>query len=210
MTAAPDNQPTLRATVVIPTRNRERLLRECVEALAAQSIPLDSFEVIVCDNLSDDNTEQMIADVRAKTGLDIRHHRMDENRGPARARNTGVRMARGEVIAFTDSDCRPHADWLKNGLEPFESDPEVAMVSGAVRFKPEQPVRFFSRAAGEITDKEHPTYPTANMFYRRKVFLDMNCFNETLCYRDNFTQAVESADTDLAWSVIKSGRKTVI
>lgn len=82
-----------RASVVVPTRGRPELLRECVAALEAQTL---AVEVVVVED--------------------------EEGRGPAWARNEGVRRARGEVICFTDDDCRPSAGWAEALTAPLSND----------------------------------------------------------------------------------------
>ncbi|HEY5942500.1 MAG TPA: glycosyltransferase [Solirubrobacterales bacterium] len=73
-----------RVSVVVPTRDRPELLRRCLAALEAQSVPV---EIVVVED--------------------------SERRGPAWARNEGVRRARGEVICFTDDDCAPEPGWAE-------------------------------------------------------------------------------------------------
>ena len=193
-------------SVVIPTRNRCDLLREALEALFKQTIDPATFEIIVVDNLSTDGTPAMVDELQAEAPCGLRYHVMGVNRGPAPARNKGVELARGRIIAFTDSDCRPEPTWLERGMAAFTDN--VALVTGSVVFKPEQPQLFFSRVTSEVRE-EHPAYPTANAFYRRDVFLEMGGFDTSLCFRDLFGRAVECADSDLAWRIKKKGYRNV-
>jgi glycosyltransferase involved in cell wall biosynthesis len=93
-------------TVVVPTRDRPAALAQCLDALAAQTAP--AFEVVVVDDGS--------ADAHAVAGVVAAHPAarlvVGEGRGPAAARNLGVRVARTPVVCFTDDDCRPGPDWL--------------------------------------------------------------------------------------------------
>ena len=202
-----DGEYQFTASVVIPTRNRKRLLREAIEAIWKQTYPKDDFEIIVVDNLSDDGTAEMMAELISQSPCPMRFHVMPVNRGPAHSRNTGVTLARGKIIAFTDSDCAPASDWLSKGLAPFDSD-DVSFVTGPVFYKPGQPISFFSRTVIELHD-ENITYPTANAFYRRSVFLSKKGFDETLCFQDFFQRPVECADTDLAWRIKDEGGRNV-
>lgn len=79
-----------RVSVVVPTRDRPQLLRRCLAALEAQTLPV---EVVVVED--------------------------HEGRGPAWARNEGVRRASGEVICFTDDDCAPAAGWAEALAAPI-------------------------------------------------------------------------------------------
>ena len=95
-------------TVVVPTYRRPLQLRNCLEALAAQTFP-EPWEVVVVD---DGSPQPFTAsDMPAADRCALRVIRQ-ENAGPATARNRGVRECRGEFVAFTDDDCRPEPGWL--------------------------------------------------------------------------------------------------
>jgi len=195
-------QQAPRVSVVISAHNRAAMLLDCFRGLAGQTMPRGSFEVIVVDNCSTDDLGPTLEQGRA-LGLDLRTARTVQDRGPAPARNLGVGMARGAVIAFTDSDCRPTPNWLAAALPCFD-DPAIAFVGGPVLPKPEQAFAFTSRATF-ITREEHPTFPTANLLMRRDVFLAHGGFDTTLSFTDPFARATECADTDLAWRIIGAG-----
>jgi glycosyltransferase involved in cell wall biosynthesis len=203
----PESSPELAVSVVVPTRNRSKLLRQLLESLITQNFEQDSFEIIVVDNCSSDDTARMMDEVRAQAACRVTYHPLEKDQGPCHARNVGVQMARGKVVALTDSDCRADRDWLRNGVGAFAGD--VAFVSGCVLNKPEQKLRLFSGSYPPVT-KEHPTYPACNIFFRRDDFLEFSGFDETLYFR-NFIDGkpIECADTDLAWRMKKAGRRNV-
>src|SRR5689334_10729991 len=101
-----------RVSVVVPTRNRPRELQRCLEALVAQRCGDFDFEVIVVDDGSDP-VYQAEVDSLQKRFPAVRFERVAHG-GPARARNRGVSLAHGVVVAFTDDDCRAHPEWLAN------------------------------------------------------------------------------------------------
>ncbi len=165
------------------------------------------MEVIVVDG---DSTEPVRAAVMAaaeRAAFPVRYIKVDDDRGPVSKRNLGVAQARGAVIAFTDSDCRATPGWLRALTEPM-GDNAVGFVSGPVTYKPEQAKSFFSKLTAE-TLVEHPTYPTANVAYRRDLFLEMGGFDESLGVRDFLGRATECGDTDLAWRIRKAGWSNV-
>lgn len=190
------------ASVVIPTRNRSHLLRETLESLWKQTLDPKTFEIVVLDNLSTDDTAAIVREMQGRSPCALRYHLMPENRGPASSRNMGVRLARAPIIAFTDSDCAADPEWLARGLPAFRDN--IALVTGSVLDKPGQVVRFFTRTNSGV-QSEHPTYPTCNAMYRRDVFLEMGGFDENLCFADLFNRVTECADTDLAWRIKKNG-----
>jgi GT2 family glycosyltransferase len=88
----------VRISVVVPTRGRAEALARCVAALEVQTVPV---EVVVIEDV--------------------------EGRGPAWARNEGVRRARGEVVCLTDDDCEPEAGWAEALMAPIlAGEAEVA------------------------------------------------------------------------------------
>jgi glycosyltransferase involved in cell wall biosynthesis len=194
-----------RVSVIVPTRNRVHLLREVLEAMDEQTMDPSLYEVIVMDNRSTDGTAEVVREFAGRVRYTLHYHCMLENRGPAPSRNAGARLARGEILAFTDSDCRPTPSWLEASIAPF-TDPTVAFVTGVVRYKPEQRERngFFTRESGEVL-AEHPTYTCSNILYRNSVFAELGGFDETLCMSDLRNRPVECGDTDLAWRVKDRG-----
>lgn len=96
-----------KVAVIIPTYNRVHRVSEAIDSVLAQT--LQDFELIVVDDGSTDETESVL---KKKYGVRIRYIRQ-ENQGPAAARNTGIRAARSELIAFLDSD----DIWLRDKLE---------------------------------------------------------------------------------------------
>jgi glycosyltransferase involved in cell wall biosynthesis len=191
--------------VVISVKNRSEMLWDCFQGLAAQGYPKDRFEVVLIDNCSSEDLNPVVDRARRELGLSFQTRRTDVDKGPAPARNLGVSMARGEIIAFTDSDCRPTPGWIALGAAEF-ARAEVALVSGPVLPKPEQTATLTSKLSF-VTPTEHPTFPTANLFVRKSVFEAHHGFDVTLSFRDPFDRATECADTDLAWRIIKAGHE---
>jgi glycosyltransferase involved in cell wall biosynthesis len=115
------------ASVVIPTRNRLQAIENCLDALAAQTLPSRSFEVLVVD----DGSEPALAldPSRWASKFELKLIRQ-KNTGPAGARNRGVAEARGEFLAFTDDDCLPTPSWLEKLVAALRENPE-AMVGGS-------------------------------------------------------------------------------
>ena len=95
-------------SVVIPTFNRAHLITRALRSVLAQTFA--EWEIVVVDDGSDDDTEAVIHSLQDSR---IRYCRQPENRGQSAARNRGMREARGEFIAFLDSD----DEWLPRKLE---------------------------------------------------------------------------------------------
>jgi glycosyltransferase involved in cell wall biosynthesis len=196
----PDQKP--RVSVVICTYNRHALLTECLTSLFSQTYPKEDYEIIVVDDGSTDGTEGVVREL-GQTSKRAPRYLRQENKGPGAGRNLGIKNARGEIIAFTDDDCIASETWIENGV-PYFADDDIVGVEG--RTLPAEPVRLqvfpprFSYTL-QVTD-ESWTYPTCNMFYRKRAILDVGGFNEE--YR-----APGPEDADLAWRMREKGMKIV-
>lgn len=103
-------------SVVIPTYNRADLLKECLQSLAEQTFK--SFEVLVCDDGSTDNTAEVVMSFQGQ--LDIKHLVQENAGGPASPRNLGIKHAKYDWICFLDSDDL----WSPKKLEILKSEIE--------------------------------------------------------------------------------------
>jgi GT2 family glycosyltransferase len=97
----------VRVSVVIPTYDRPGPLRQCLTALAI-GFPPDAETIVVADGGQID-LHPVVASFVTPLRLRLLH---TPNRGPAAARNRGIAMARGRILAFTDDDCRPRPGWV--------------------------------------------------------------------------------------------------
>ena len=113
-------------SIVIPTYARPERLRECLASLARQTMPADTFEIVVVD----DGSPQPVVPPEDTTpaGPTIRIIRQP-NAGPSAARNRGVAEAGGKLIAFTDDDCLPTPTWLESLVTAHRQFPD-ALVGG--------------------------------------------------------------------------------
>lgn len=113
-------------SVVIPTYARPERLRDCLAALAGQTIPAEQFEVVVVDDGSP--LPVAVPETPFSGGPVVRLIRQ-QNAGPSVARNRGVQEARGELIALTDDDCLPSAEWLASLVSAHRKGPD-SLVGG--------------------------------------------------------------------------------
>jgi len=191
-------------SVIVPTWNRRDLLRKTIESLTRQTAPFESFELIVVDDGSTDGTDAMVAGMRESLPFHFVFHRMEKNGGPVHARNYGAQLARGRILAFTDSDCQASPQWVARIIEVFAQDPWVAFLSGPAFNVPDQRVRFFS-VGGNDLKTEHPAYPAANAIYRRDVFEEVGGFDPSAFLYNAGPTPLDCSDVDIAWRVKEHG-----
>ncbi|MFV2022435.1 glycosyltransferase [Micromonospora sp. LOL_023] len=124
------SRPTT-CSVVVPTYNRSRLLSYTLEALTAQDLPADRFEVLVVDDGSTDDTAAVLDAYRGR--LDIKGlHQPDEGYRVAAARNLGIAHARNDVCVLLDSGVLPHSGCLRAHLDSHRADQQPRAVIGYV------------------------------------------------------------------------------
>jgi GT2 family glycosyltransferase len=181
-------------SVVIPTRNRSDDLRGCMRALASQDFPREKYEAIVCDDGSEEDISKVVDEFR-QTGFEARYLRQ-EHRGPAAARNLGIRSARGSIVAMTDSDTLPDRLWLKKLHQALANNPDAVAVEGRVYAANEG--EFDPLGEGPV-NQSGGVYLTCNCAYRRAALVEIGGFDETFPY-----PAYE--DTELAARAQQIGR----
>ncbi len=110
----------------MPVYNDAARLSLCLGALEAQTYPRQRYEVIVVDNGSTDDVVGVLGRFPLVFSL------CEETAGSYAARNAAIPHARGEVLAFTDSDCLPAPDWLEAGVRRLLSEPGLGFVGGRI------------------------------------------------------------------------------
>ena len=184
-------------TVIIPTFNSMLTIHRCLESL--RHLKYENKEIIFVDDGSMDGTCEFL-----KTQSDIILIE-SQNQGPSRARNLGLLIAKGDFVAFTDSDCVLKEDWLNEllkGFIEFEKDnllqngnqPKIAGVGGD-QLSPTDETLFgkkvqkFLKRIGIVADYvkrggerifEIDHNPTCNIMYRRLVLIEAEGFDESL------------------------------
>lgn len=120
-----------RLTIVVPTRNRATLLEKCLESLTHQDVPATDLELIVVDDGSTDTTRSTVLHAASRTAFALRYVR-NQGRGVNAARNTGVREASADIVAFVDDDEDVPGSWARTLLETADRDQELDGIGGPV------------------------------------------------------------------------------
>lgn len=187
----------LRVSVVVPTYRRPELLGRCLDALAAQTMVAESYEILIADDAACDATRRQVEEFAEKAPCSIRYVPIGGSHGPATARNAGWHAAHAAIIALTDDDTIPDSGWLEAGVGTLERDAELAAVTGQVivPLSP-KPTDYERNEAGLETAE----FVTANCFCRRTVLEALDGFDE------RFTSAWRE-DSDLHFRLLERGLK---
>jgi GT2 family glycosyltransferase len=116
-------------SVIVPTHDRPQQLMACLISLLALHYP--KYEIIVVDNAPDTNATVKLIEGLSNTLHAVRYVREDRQ-GPSWARNCGIMLARGEILAFTDDDVVVDSYWLAEMVKSFRLDGDVVCATGLV------------------------------------------------------------------------------
>ena len=192
-------------SVIIPIYNGEKDLPGLTDCLLAQTYPPERVEYLLVDNGSCDRTPELIKQAVTQAsakGLTFRPLSEPHIQSAYAARNTGIRAATGEFLAFTDADCYPRPDWLATLVQPFV-DPEVGLVVGEIKALPGKNwLEKYAERKNIMCQKDtlaHPFCPygqTANIAVRTQALTQIGLF------RPHMTTG---GDADLCWRLQQQG-----
>ena len=183
-------------SVVVCTFNGSRTIRECLDGLAELHYP--NYEVIVIDDGSTDGTGDIVREYHVRL---VR----TENRGLSAARNLGLELARGEIIAYTDDDAYPDPHWLHYVAHTFVTTDFTAVggpnlppagdgvVAEAVANAPGGPTHVL------LSDREAEHIPGCNMAFRTAELRALGGFDTQF--------RVAGDDVDVCWRIQQAGWK---
>ncbi|MEH2401054.1 glycosyltransferase [Nostoc sp.] len=186
-------------SVVVPIYNGETDLPELINCLLSQTYPKDRVEYLLVDNNSSDRTLSILKTSAENCPITI--HPLSENQiqSSYAARNTGIRAAVGEIIVFTDADCRPQPQWLDSLIQPFVNS-EVVIVPGEILALPGTTLLELHADREETLSQKHtldhpfrPYGQTANLAIRRIALEKAGLFRPYL---------TTGGDADICWRIL--------
>lgn len=194
-------------SVVVGVRNEERFIEECIESLLKLNYPKDCYEIIIVDGMSTDKTRDLVQKYPVRLLL-------NERKNVAAARNLGVESSKGDLVAFTDGDCKVDPDWLKVLVYEMRNAPDdVVCVGGPNLIFETDPV--FGRVVGYAQEtflgsggsaqsknstKKHyvNSLPNCNAMYKKFTIKEVGGFDEKF---------IVGQDGDLNYRIGKKGHK---
>lgn len=167
-------------SIVIPTYRDWFRLNLCLQSLADQSYPKERFEIIVVNNLPEDH-------LPAEFELPENCFLIEEKKpGSYAARNAGLKVSKGEIIGFTDSDCIAEKNWIGNAVTFLSDHREFQRLGGAINifFKEKKPsnVEMYDQlfAFPQEAYVKSGNAVTANMFAYKYLFEEVGFFDDSL------------------------------
>ena len=187
-------------SVVIPIYNGEADLPELINCLRSQTYSQDRVEYLLVDNNSGDRTLSLLK-AAAENFPVIKVLSENQIQSSYAARNTGIRAAVGEIIAFTDADCHPQPQWLHSLIQPF-IEPSVVIVAGEIAALPGDTLLEKHAEREETLSQKHTLAnsfcaygQTANLAIRRTALEKSGLFRPYL---------TTGGDADICWRILRS------
>ena len=193
-----ESAPCPRVSVIVPTFKEPGSVRRALLSLFDQDLDKDQYEVIVVDSSPDDSVVATVRELHASAPCALRLL-TKKPEGPGPSRNLGASQARGEFLAFMDSDCMASREWVRSGLAAFEDS--IGIVQGRTIPEPGVPLGVFTWYV--VVEQENHIYECANLFYRRPAFEEAGGFDTA--YNDPADLVMGGEDVDLAWRVKRNG-----
>lgn len=189
--------PTPDVSVIVPSWGAPPTVPALLSALRAQTLAPDRFEILIVDAGVAGGPSMLARLSEGWAGPRLRIVPGPLPGGPAARRNHGAKLADGEVLAFTDTDCEPEPAWLEAGLATG-----AEMAQGATL--PPNGGDLPPRAHFICIDRESFLYETSNMFYERAMFERLGGF--TTRYFDRLQEPF-GEDTELGWRARRAGAR---
>lgn len=186
-------------SVIIPTYNREASIVKAIESVLNQTYTIQ--EVIVVDDGSTDNTEDVVHQIRDER---VKFYKTYENHGAGAARNYGVKQAKCELIAFHDSDDEWLPDKIEKQVTYMETHPNVGLVYTAFTAYSSNDIFEFPPQFKENSHLYegcllrillmHNTVGTPTILMPKKIFDELNGFDEQMNALEDWEFAIRVAD----------------
>jgi len=207
-----------RVSVIIANYNGKDFLCRCLDSVFKNSY--DNYEVIVVDNGSTDGTVSSLREKFRENAGKIKYVELERNVGPAKARNDGAKIARGEYLAFLDNDTQVDTHWMGEALKIFEGDREVGSIQCKLLLAKErdrydyageylgQNGFLLQRARhGEIDKGQYDQQVELLAAKSAGAFIRKDVFDKAGGFDDDYFIYME--ETDLGWRSWLAGYKTV-
>lgn len=202
MESIQENKPKF--SIIIPTYNNHAVLMECLRSLNNQSVDKKCFEVVVVDDGGSNDISESVGLMDRELSIRCLYQ---DHRGPAAARNLGIKKAEGDIVLFLDDDSLPTKDWLRETIMAWEKFPDFDGIGGCTISKPSD--SFLCRVNTDIFNwyvrqysfGEYCTFlSTHNAGYRKAKLSKVGQFDERF-------KGASGEDRDLNIKILNTGGK---
>lgn len=177
-------------SIIVPVYNGERTIGNCIKSLLSLNYRESGYEIIIVDNNSKDATYKIIEEYPV---VSLKESRIQSSYA---TRNTGIKKSRGEILAFTDSDCIADKGWILKAVQCFQ-DEKIGCVAGRIEgYSPSNYIEEYlvkTHSLSQGSTRFLPYAQTANAIYRRRVFDEIGLFEENW---------ISGGDADLTWRML--------
>lgn len=156
-------------SVIVPALNAEGYIKDCLISLLKMDYPQDRREILVVDNNSLDRTAEIIK------GFPVRYL-LEPRPGVSSVRNNGIRVSRGEILAFTDADCIVTRRWLRYLISAFDEEGVGGVAGEIAPYLTQTPAERYAARVRHLSPRKYlfrphlPFAVFANLSFRREVF----------------------------------------
>ena len=189
-------------SVIITAKNEEQYIGKCISSILKQNYA--NFEIIFVDAKSDDSTLEIVNKLKKTQNLFPNCKKIEiisvHANSPAKGRNIGVKISRGEIIAFTDADCIAHTTWITNMVSIINKYDET-IVGGPNILCHENSTNFLSSVDSVLSTylgsggsaqflkisqiNEVSAIPACNMGMSKKLFNEIHGFDESMKFNED-------------------------
>lgn len=198
-------------SIIIPSHNRSKLLKKTLQLLNEQTYPRHKFETIVVDDGSTDDTEKTVKEFQDRAGYKLKYIKQAK-RGPASARNRGIKESESDFVLFIGDDIFPAKNLVEQHITSLRQHPEVAVlgfvdwskeceVTDFMHYVAPNGLQFRYNTIENPDDCDYRHFYTSNISLAKKWLIE-EAFNEDFPYG-----ALE--DAELSYRLKKKGLRII-
>jgi glycosyltransferase involved in cell wall biosynthesis len=177
----------MKFSVIITTFNRANIIPVCLDSLVNQNYPKDDYEIIIVNNNSSDNTEEVVEKyIERFPDVNIKYYFIPRP-GQVYARQIGILAAKNEILSFTDDDGILCPDWLSEIKNVFQKNDKAAGVAGKIEIKwdetPPEWIYEYEKQLGKLDYGDEIKYETGmymnagNLSIKKDILIEVGGFN---------------------------------